>query len=417
MSSLVIKNQKTIVLFQGGLGDRGEGFEETIDLLSKKSSNMIKSNIFIDMKNFDINKNTFFGTDSSGYLSKQDNLVIEFNKKIANIVSLANNNLDKSILVRTSLSESIDSISNHEIIYFGFDSIRDQAAKLIYIINAIKDIDNSVRIILVGHSQGGLVNLEAATRIPNKIEKMISISTPYSPVYMAQKLIHINFIASIFNTDLFALLEEKPKMAQKYKDRVDDLSNASLFDDIKGRWNNLSKRPQLTIITGVSGHLVSFFPGTGIFSPSLSKYSFDGLVTIEEQTAIDYASIVGLTNPKIACYTTKKYMEKRCYFKQAFSSSCNKDCCLPSFDLDNTIISTLIETIVSFVASLVRGKSFDLDINNLSVVNDIMNGVNGKPISNPDNQKYYDVYRSDYSHQNLRYCDETIGKLIALFSA
>lgn len=421
MSSITITNKKTIVLFQGGLGDTGGGFSETIERLIRKSSKMIKSNVFLDMKAFNVTQKAFFGLDSSGYLVKQNALAMEFNERVASIVAMANANPNKSILVRTSLSESIDSISSDQINYLGFDSVMDQATKLVYIIDTIKKIDNTIKIILVGHSQGGLVDLEVATRIPYKVEKMVSISTPYSPVYLAKKLMHINFLASIFKKDVYSMLESNSKLARKYRDRVEDLGTSDLYDDIKQRWKNLSRRPSLIVVAGVSGHLSTYIPGVSTlesYTPdTISKYPFDGLVTISEQTSIDYANIMGLSDPNLECYDSKDYLKSPCYFQQGFYFSCKRACCLTSFNLTSTLLSLGISAVKKLIDSWVDGTKFDFNLEEFDIVNDIFNGVNGNPISNPDNQKYYNVYRSDYSHQNLRYCDETIGNLIAIFNA
>lgn len=418
MSSITITNKKTIVLFQGGLGDTGWGFYDTIEKLANQSSKMINSELFFDMKSFSVANDDFYGLNDSGYLTKQNALVMEFNQKVANLVAKANENPNKSILARTSLSESIDYIAKGQVNYLGFDSVKDQASKLVYLIKAIKNIDSSIRIILVGHSQGGLVNLETATRIPDQIDKMISISTPYSPVYMAKKLININFLASIFKMDVYSMLESNPKLAKKYKDRVEDLGTSTLYDDIKNRWKNLDRRPLLIVLAGVSGHLSTYSPGfsdhgTGY---TICKYPFDGLVSISEQISIDYAKIIGLSDPNLGCYSDKDYLKSPCYFQQGFYLSCKKSCSLSSFDLDATLLSLGIEALKNYIEGLISGNKYSFNLDDFDIVKDIFNGVSGDPISNPKNQNYYNVYNSDYSHQNLRYCNETIGYLIANFN-
>lgn len=422
MSSITITSKKTIVLFQGGLGDTGGGFQETINRLSNRSSKMIDSNVLIDMKSFKVERNEFYGLDTSGYLTKQSSLSMEFNQKIADIITLANNNTNKSILVRTSLSESIGYISKGKIDYLGFDSIKNQAKKLVYIINAIKNADSSVRIILVGHSQGGLVNLDAATQVPYKIEKMVSISTPYSPVYMAKKLMHINFLASLIKMDVYSMIESDSRMAKRYQTSVEDLGNSEFFDDVKKRWNNLSNRPSLFVVAGVSGHLSTYTPGfsdplSGFYNPdTIAKYSFDGLVSASEQTAIDYASIVGLSDPNLGCYNNKEFLKSPCYFQQGFYMSCKRGCSLSSFNLNNTLLLLGIDALKKTIDGWIKDTKYDFRLNDFDIIQDIYNGVSGDPISNTKNQNYYNVYKSDYSHQNLRYCDETIGFLIPFFS-
>lgn len=422
MSSIINTNKKTIVLFQGGLGDVGDGFVETVERLKNWSTKMIKADFSINMKNFDVEKSEFYGLDSAGYLTKQNALAMEFNQKVASLVSLANSNLNKSILVVTSLSESIDSVSNGKINYLGFDSVNDQATKLVYLINAIKNMDSSIRIILVGHSQGGLVDLETAIRVPYKIEKIVSISTPYSAVSMAKKLININFIASIFKKDVYTMIQGDPKLAKKYKDRVEDLGTSSLYNNLKKRWKELSQRPSLIVFAGVSGLLTEYYSGytdsaTGAYTPdSYYKYPFDGLVSISEQVSIDYANIIGLSDPKLGCYSSKEFLKSPCYLQQGVYMSCKRACCLPAFDLNIALLKVGIEALGKFVDAWVKGTTYDFNINDFDIIKDIFNGVSGEPISNTNNQRYYDTYRSDYSHQNLRYCNETIARLIAIFN-
>lgn len=420
MSSIITSNYKTIVLFQGGLGDTGWGFLETIEKLASKSSKMINSNIFIDMKSFDIKDNEFYGLNSSGYLTKQSSLAMKFNENIAKIVSLSNNNFFKAILVRTSLSESIDYIEKGKLNYLGFDSVKDQATKLEYVIKAIKAIDSSIRIILVGHSQGGLVNLEVATRIPQYIHKMVSISTPYSPVSMAKKLINLNCLASIFKTNIYQMLESNPKLATKYQERVEDLGTNKLYNEIKSKWENLSYRPQLIVIAGVSGLLTTLIPGTidpytGFQGPdTYIKYPFDGLVSISEQQAINHATILGFSDKNLGCYNDKGFMESPCYYQSGFYLSCKKTCCLSSFDLNLSLLKIGIQALGDLISSWVKGTEFKFNLDDYDIIKDIYNGVNGDPISNPNNKNFYNVYKSEYSHQNLRYCDETIANLITV---
>ena len=199
-----------------------------------------------------------------------------------------------------------------------------------------------------------------------------------------------------------------------------DLS--SLFDDIKNRWKNLSRRPSLLVIAGVSGHLSTYTPGytdyvSGYYAPdTICKYPFDGLVSASEQISIDYANIIGLSDPSLACYSNKDYLKSPCYLQQGFYLSCKKSCCLSSFDLNATLLSVGIDALKNFISGWINGTSYNFNLDDYSIVKDIFNGVNGDPISDSKNQNYYNIYKSDYSHQNLRYCDETISNLIAFFN-
>lgn len=140
-------------------------------------------------------------------------------------------------------------------------------------------------------------------------------------------------------------------------------------------------------------------------------------VSIGEQTSIEFANIVGLTEPEAACYSTKEFLRSPCYLRQGSYFSCKKLCCLPSFDLTSTMVKMGVNALKKYIDGWVSGNAYIFDINDYDVIKDIFNGVNGYPISNPRNRNYYNVYRSDYSHQNLRYCDETIGEIIAFFAA
>lgn len=104
------------------------------------------------------------------------------------------------------------------------------------------------------------------------------------------------------------------------------------------------------------------------------------------------------------------------YLQQGFYLSCKKSCCLSSFDLNATLLSVGIDALKNFISGWINGTSYNFNLDDYSIVKDIFNGVNGDPISDSKNQNYYNIYKSDYSHQNLRYCDETISNLIAFFN-
>lgn len=46
-----------------------------------------------------------------------------------------------------------------------------------------------------------------------------------------------------------------PELAPKYKDRVETLGSSNYFKELKDKRNNLSNRPDLIVIAGVSGHM------------------------------------------------------------------------------------------------------------------------------------------------------------------
>lgn len=420
MCSINIKKYK-IMLFQGGLGDGGTGFKNTIELLHKNySSRTIIINDAIDMKNFNVNNNSFYGLGADGYLSKSNSDMTKFNQIISDIVSTAKRNANKVLLTRTALDLSISKINNGELSYLSFDSILNQAKKLKFIVESIKNCDEEVEVILVGHSQGGLVNLEVATQIPTLINDMISISTPYGPVNLAKKLINVNVLTKIFGTDLYEVIQDKPGTAKKYKECVEILAKSDYFDDVKGRWNKLSNRPNLTVISSVSGHLFKVIPGycdyNGVYIPnSIYKYPFDGLVSIGEQTDIENAKIVGITDRSLECYNSKQFMCGNCYYQYGTYKTCYKNCCLPSFNLESALLVTGLQVLEDLIDSWIHNDKMEFELTNYPIINDIINGIYDEAIEDPNNAQYYNVYKSNYSHGNVIKCNETISYIAGKF--
>lgn len=129
--SLINKKKYNIILFQGGLGDNGNGFIKTINLLHQNYlSKTIKIDEAIGMENFNVDNNSFYGLDANGYLSKSTSYTTKFNKSISDIVFKAKENANKVLLVRTALANSIDRIEEGALKYLGYDSILDQAKKI-----------------------------------------------------------------------------------------------------------------------------------------------------------------------------------------------------------------------------------------------------------------------------------------------
>ncbi len=413
MSSLQ-KNKFTIVLFQAGLGDNETDFIQTINKLTNgflttiayKDINKSTEDSFIDMSKFNCENNTFYGLDINGYLGKSASLMNDFRKQIANLVDTSKRYANKSVLVRTSLGKGV----NFNDVY---DSIENQRKKLLFIIDSIKSYDIGINIILVGHSQGGLVNLEAAIERPNSIYKLVSISTPYSPVSLANNLVILNFLAKPFKINVYKEMVSDEGASQRFKSCVEKLNSGKYFSNLKDKWNKLNSRPELIVIAGVSGHLSSVTTSVDYFTErdivTITKKSFDGLVSIAEQTDIKNATFYKLSDRSLPCYGQKNsYADSICYISDGYSFSCNKKCLLSSFSLVSTELSILFDNLWDIIF---KGKNFD--VFNHPIVADIYNGRFRLNINDTKNQKYYDVYASDYSHMWLRYCNETIGILLS----
>ena len=407
MSSVISQKKCKIVLFQGGLGDGGHAFDETIKLLVKTSLVFKKYPTRIDMTHYNSASGCFYGV-VSGYYSKSTEAENEFQTLIANIVEFSKNNAGKTILVHTYLNHGFKSEHNLE-------TIANQKIRLVRIIKELKrygDIDVS----LVGHSQGGLVNLEAAIEVPNMIKQLISISTPYAPVYLAEKLIFLDFFFKIGGARAYELFCKKSENIPAYEASVETLASSSYFNNLKDRWNNLTARPQLTVITGTAGLIYTdrSVPDIGSYTPNvmITKEPFDGLVKIKEQNSISHAKFIHLVNKNVPCYDSKKYSNSICSFRSNYSRTCEEHCTLRDISFSGTIIDVLFAQI----GKAIKGQDIDDFANNPVVVAIYSGAYNRSEEVQIDNnyQKYYDLYADDFSHAWIVEAADTIGNLAAL---
>lgn len=225
MSSLIV-NKYTICLYVQGLGQYDTFFEPTINLITsacpQKHAGFYLS---VNMQDFD---------SVSGHFSDPNDEDV-FDQTTELLVNTALANPNKTIHARIYIN--IDPYGQR------YDIIENQKTKLVYLIDRIKSLSNSVRIVLIGHSQGGLVNLEAAIARPYQIERLISLSTPYAPVYVAKLFEQINEIRVIFN-GVFEILNGGPYDLSPYSSIcVSTLASETYFNDLKGRWNALPYGP------------------------------------------------------------------------------------------------------------------------------------------------------------------------------
>ncbi|MEG0994998.1 MAG: alpha/beta hydrolase [Bacilli bacterium] len=277
MSSILSKKYK-VALFVSGLGSNEYFFDETIRKMKTEQPNLvIEYSGVIDMSDYNPNENQFYGL-SNNSLMPSSKALTSFCSKIANIVSSAKENGNKVILVRTKLGTKIKGINEKKIVYSSYDSIDNQALKLKKIINEICRINPETEIYLIGHSQGGLVNLKTSTLVPEKIKNLISISTPYSPVTLAYLLREIEFVANIFDKSL--IMKVEPNDYIDYEERIKTLSDLKYINNLKNEWNNLIIRPKLNVIAGISSHLMTseYFIIFCIPFELNYRYPFDGLV-------------------------------------------------------------------------------------------------------------------------------------------
>ncbi len=405
MSSITTKKYK-IVLFQSGLAEPKGALTKMINLISEASKNFLKYPTIVDMSHFNPQENCFYRKDS-GYYGKSTKALNEFKLLIADIVSYAKQNAGKTILVETYLNRGFN--LEHNV-----DSIDNQKIKLEFIVDEIKKYPG-VYLSLVGHSQGGLVNLETAIERNFKINQLVSISTPYSPVYLGKKLIFLDFFFKIGGQSAYDMFVEKEYVSY-YKSCVEQLCSKDYYDTLKNKWNNLSLRPKLTVITGTAGHLYNYSPGIStplVYNPdTITKESFDGLVRFYEQANIEHADFIHLTDKNLSCYSEQKYAQLRCYYQNGFILTCKKKCSLSSVSVGSTIIDALFDVI----DQVLKGTNIN-ELAELKVVQAIHAGLKRNKDALPSGyDEYYNIYANDYNHNYIRYNKETIAYLLALLN-
>lgn len=409
MSSITLKEKYKIALFQYGLGDEG-GLDDTIDLLVKTSSDVVKYPSKIDMSDFNTTNNRFYGINSDGYYTKSTAATIDFEALIAQIVQKAKNNPGKTILVATYLSHIFNTKCD-------LDTIENQAKKLIYIVDEFSKY-SGVSLSLVGHSQGGLVNLETGIARCSKIKNLISISTPYSPVTLADLALFIDNGFKQFNRSLFEIFVSDDNIPY-YRVCVEKLKSDKYFKDLKDRWSKLLIRPKLTVITGTAGLLYKVIPGSSVWSPNyvpdtITKSSFDGLVKIGEQKAINPAIFIDLVDKKVPCYAEKEYAKDSCYTQTGFIFSCKRSCPMSS---ENALF-TVLDIAMKQLSNAINGGDFD-DFSNNGVLLAVYAGLNRDSSFVPADERQknlYKIFASDYNHYYIKTNPETIGYLLSILA-
>lgn len=189
----------------------------------------------------DLVKNLKDARPSSIY--KVDMVMRSDNRQMFNTSNLNAKFPDETILIRTEFSNKIG-------------RIHDQVFELKRMIDRVRSVLGTTRpIYLVGHSKGGLVNMQLTITHPGLVKKIISIGTPYNFNIMG-------FAQSILD-DIFedasikAIKASKPIIAtalagaSNLLDQFvsdEDLGNPDTFRNLKNNWNALTNKPQLTAI-------------------------------------------------------------------------------------------------------------------------------------------------------------------------
>ena len=404
MSSISATKKYRIVLFQDGLGDQG-GFDDTRELMKESNSVFLKYSPRIDMSCYNSIDGYFYSNKSRAY-ERSEQAEDIFKADIKKLVQCAKEHANSTILVSTYLCHGF--MSDHDL-----DSIENQRIKLIRIIDEIKQYPE-IELDLVGHSQGGLVNLEAAIERNKKIAKVISISTPYAPVYLGKKLIFLNFFCNLGGRSAYEIFYKNEESRNAYAERVETLCSSNYYSDLKKRWDSITVKPKLTVITGTSGLLYKYIPGVSAgetYVPdTITKEPFDCLVKFSEQVNIENADFIHLVSHSISCYEEKAYAQNICYYQSGLFFTCKRKCALDSISFSGTVFDTLMDLIENAI-----DKNDIEDLENYDAAKSIFAGIERKPENMVKGyENYYNICASDYSHKYIRYAPETIGYLMSL---
>lgn len=403
-----------LYIYVAGLSQDYHFFKRHFDnLVAECGYRCIRYEKPFDMSNFNVQRNDFFyGSGESR--GTNYNFIEDFVSNLKDLVKFLKENRGKVILLGTKLDSYRVSFSSDENENFKFyDSIDNQAKKIIYIINAINNLVPETKITLVGHSQGGLVNLRAAPQVENKIEKIISIATPYSSVFFANVFLGINFVSSIFNFNIGSLIN-KEKDFECYVQRSKDLTNNGYIESIKRDWYAMKNRPKLFVIVGASGRIryttkMKNFNGMLMYGYENQFIKFDGLVTVAEQCAIDNAAFYYLYPKNGDCKFNYKGKTVSCITKDTVNIN---HTCLSKLPMINELDIFLFShgTFQKYVYKLPGYDSFTFQ-KAIDVATKAL-GKHYEDETNPDEiveynaeteslQRIYDIYSSDYSHGRI----------------
>lgn len=245
-------------------------------------------------------------------------------------------------------------------------------------------------IILVGHSQGGLVNLGVSLDYPEKISRLISISTPYKPNGLAKEFLQfvppVMFKAAI--KKYATAFKEKPLL---YVRGVNYLKSRKAYQERLTRWNALQGKIPLHIIANVAGKRVIYAIG---FIPRNIQPT-DGLVTHLEQTSFPSTTTDLFIDQEIGCILDNTEQYKKGCLK------CTRVCPYSSFALRDLLLQ--------LGRQIVRNKN---GLNDLLHMGEHV--IKNEPNSEGNYDELYRIFIHPYSHAQIRFYPGVI-QLIAKY--
>ncbi len=238
---------------------------------------------------------------SSGQFNKLFENLIEIDSKMYNYPDLV---LTRGIAVE-DLPEKLEkpiTLFKTEFENDAIGPIAEQADDLEKIISKLKEKYNDVKIVLIGHSKGGLVNMRCAINNHNYVDGLISVGTPYNFNIMGfiQGLFDNILLAAKNVADFLSIDELKESLNQLYKDINenfvdDDLGNPQVFKKLKADWNALPKKytPKLFTIGSCQMGMTENYKGGGDLVVAASSQIANGYQKVYKRYYV-YDSYINL---------------------------------------------------------------------------------------------------------------------------
>lgn len=364
-----VARKGAIVLFQHGIFGNQDSMTATIKKIEevKGAKNSAYPDGFINMTGFvqkGYKKGLFFDT------LEQQNVFLNTMKGIK---EYADTNPYINVLVRTNLSGKDT-----------YDSIYLQSEKLEFIIKYINENFEGRKIILVGHSQGGLVNMEASLRCPNMVSKMISFNTPYAVNSIGDDLYPLaRLIMSFAGGFKYELNDTEMDLSDERVDAaLRNLKSFDYFDDLKKRWDEFQNKPPLYKIVGLSGILKG--------QTFRCNRTFDGLVTVDEMLNISATDTKFIKEYKTDCPDPwYEFLFEVDYTNVC--TSCSKGCDFPKLNF----LDELVEIFKKWI-----NHNFNLNTDELEIMKAIQAGLKHEDYTGSKTD-IYKVYKNECNHLNI----------------
>lgn len=371
------KQLAKLIIYNAGFLNGEESLSMTADLVCKKDPKK-NHRPTLNGEIFFLNMNDFIVLEDNtmGFKNQESEAVI--NSLLDTILKLLKDNPKKNLHVVTRLC-GVNQV----------DATPLQQKRLIYILDYLKLRHKMFNpIILIGHSQGGLVNIDVAMNRHFMIERLISISTPYNTATLGQEflsLVHPRVVLAFFK-----LMVKEIENPEDYVTSFVYLGGKEHYIERKKRWEEIKGiRPPLHMLCGISGKKESYW--AALF-PSDIKTT-DGLVTYDEQVNFDGDTLDFFVDQNLACVVdgSNQY--------QIGCLNCKRNCHFSLYSVRNLLVELGLNVVL-----------------NRDEINNLLTMANHVLQQEENTEGYYDslyrIFANAFSHSNMRYNEHTIEKII-----